>query len=155
MEVANGAPVRAKSVPDYGRKLCAIGEQPGCCPAGRDHDLEGLGAFELSDQGRVQLDDRACMVPGFGRGHLVDASLDAALGADRRAAAQRRLQLREARAQRGRKVRGIEIAQMVAESANQAPLDRTVADQGLDGLRETLGEVRQVCAFLLLFVGAR
>ena len=55
MEVANGAPVRAESVPDYGRKLCAIGEQPGCA-AGRDHDLEGLGAFELPDQGRVQLD---------------------------------------------------------------------------------------------------
>jgi hypothetical protein len=77
----------------------------------------------------------------------VDASLDAAFGADRSAATQRRLQLRETWTQRRRKVRAIEVPQMIAKSPNQALLDRTVADQGLDGLRETLGEVRHIRAF--------
>jgi hypothetical protein len=38
---------------------------------------------------------------------------------------------------------------MLAESANQALLDWAIADQSLDGLRETLGEVRHVCAFVV------
>src|SRR5262245_44438487 len=145
MEVANARQCAPKSGADYVREpvpeLCAIREQPGRLSRRAD-DLERLGAFQLPEQRCIELDDRARVVPCFGRGHLLDACLDAALGADGRALAQRGLELGKAWTQGGRKVRAVEVAQMVAERANQALLDRTVADQSLDGLRETLGEVR-------------
>src|SRR5262249_5797195 len=140
MEVANGA----AGAPNSG----AIREEARCF-FGRADDLQGLRALEVAEQGRIELHDGSGMGAGFGRGHLLDARLDAAFTARPRPALQGALQLAELSPDGDRKVGVIEIAEL-AEGADQALLERTVADECPDGFRETLGEIRHSCAFVLV-----